>query len=158
MKKIKTVALGLATLCLQAGTSWADPAGAEPLNDQMPAFGLTPAVVAFEKFSGELQFGYQIGSPSDHDHFVIACPTTDLRLLGAAIVFNHAQGDLDMRMWKVNQSGSPTLLGVSQGTTNQEEVIVYYEGLSTAVLEVYGYNGAQGSYSVAIHCRPYTAE
>ncbi len=154
MNTIKTVALGLATLFIQAGTVWADPAGAEPLNDQMPAFGLTPAVVAFEKFSGELQFGYEIGSPSDHDYFVIACPTTDFRLLAVAITLNHAQGDLDMKLWKLNQSGSPTLLGTSQSTTNQEELFVYDAGLSTAVLDVYGYQGAQGSYGVAIYCRP----
>jgi hypothetical protein len=56
------------------------------------------------------------------------------------LTFTHAEGDLDIKSF--GPSGAQT--AISQGTVNTETV----SGTGPGFVEVYGYNGAKGAYSV----------
>jgi hypothetical protein len=59
------------------------------------------------------------------------------------IQFDHGQGDLDMELFRGSES-----VDTSAGTDNQETVTA--SGGGTYVVRVYGYSGAEGTYSLQV--------
>src|SRR5262249_41132391 len=77
-------------------------------------------------------------SPTDQDWYKFTTTGTGASGHFVHIDFTHALGDLDMKLF---DSGG-TQIGISQGTTNSEEISL--QGLAAGVyfVEVYGYSGA----------------
>lgn len=94
--------------------------------------------------------GLSIHAPGDEDwfHFELATPAADESLVG--IVFQHAQGDLDLELYRGTLVGgryqvvnpAADLLGRSDGTANREQIVL---------ADASGNRLAAGHYFVRVH-------
>ncbi len=102
--------------------------------------------------------GLAISSSADVDYHVMVCGNSLHPGLGTVspgiinsvgIEFTHAQGDLDI--WVYSVGGE--FLGSSTGTGNTETVNLASGNRGVVVLKVGGYQGATGSYGLALQCK-----
>jgi len=84
--------------------------------------------------------GLAVCSGND-DYYKVVVPSGGS--LSATVVFDSAQGDLDMAMTRDGQNVS-----TSEGTGGQEQVSA--TGAGTYTVRVYGYSGAAAAYSMTI--------
>jgi subtilase family serine protease len=93
--------------------------------------------------------------PSDVDFFRILVGPGGPRSLSAQITFSHAQGDLDLYLYRREASGTLTELARSTGNVDNETVQQTDLGEGTYLLKVVGFNGAANSaYDLSVTLTP----
>ncbi len=97
-----------------------------------------------------VQYGDLRICPGDDDWYVIAIGQDDG--LEVDIRFSHAEGDLDLRLVRVEADGSTTPIDSSVSTTDRETVYLRRAPeAGTYAVRVYGYEGAEGGYTMTVN-------
>ena len=84
------------------------------------------------------------GIACNDDYFAISAVAG--ATLTADLAFTNANGDLDMALY--NPAG--TQVGISQGVGNTEQIVYLVAQSGTHYVHVYGYDGAQNTYSLTV--------
>ncbi|MFO0806899.1 MAG: pre-peptidase C-terminal domain-containing protein [Gemmataceae bacterium] len=92
--------------------------------------------------------GMSIHSSTDVDWYRMQLLDTGTSASVAQINFTHANGDLDMTVYRADGT---TVVGSSTGTSNSESVSLNGQPAGTYYVKVYGFNGATNSYSMTFN-------
>jgi hypothetical protein len=146
--KLAVVALGFAgTLSGERSSS-----AIEPTDNAKPFDGLSTHMNATSYACQTYDCGWvgveTISTATDIDYSVVTCGFLNLKLKSVEIDFNGPAGDLDMQVYQFDG----TLVGGSYNTGSVEIVDTTALTSNSLVLKVYGYHGAQNTYSVYTHC------
>ncbi|MEX2310245.1 MAG: lysyl oxidase family protein [Pirellulales bacterium] len=86
-----------------------------------------------------------INAPNDDDYYSIV--PTNSGTLTVSVAFQHAQGDIDMRIYNASQSQ----LGLSDSTSNAEQLSLTVTAGQTYYIRVYGFQGdTNPSYTMTV--------
>jgi hypothetical protein len=149
---VRAVVAALGTLAVAAAAS-----ATEPIDNNFPWMGPLPGATfkqmeVVNSYQGAQSIAasgpaYAIGTTTDVDYYVGMCGgQTNVKKW--RISFTHANGDLDIRVYRADG----LLLGSSTGVGNEEIVDVASANEDAAVMKVYGFSGAQGSYGIQLFC------
>jgi hypothetical protein len=145
----------LATLtCFVVGQGSAS--AIEPVDEAAPLYSpyyhnATVYVASHTTSSWSPNSDQQISTDTDNDYITAVCAVGYVKKV--RIEFDHAAGDLDMKVYH----WVGTYLGVSQGYENWEEfdtsvLPADQRERSLIVMRVYGFDKARNSYKVIINC------
>ncbi len=142
----------MGTLLLAAVAS-----AAEPVDNNYPWMGPLPngtltQLETVTGYNGVQSVGasgpaYAITTSTDADYYLGMCGgQTNVKKW--RISFTHANGDLDIRVYRPDG----LLLGTSAGVGNEEIVDVAAANEDAVVMKVYGFNGAKNTYGIQLFC------
>lgn len=159
-KKLGT--LGGAAIALALALTPSLSLASEPLNNNPPWLQPPNSPVSFRGdasvfTSTAINVGWGTPEPltaNDTDYFVVSCGGYQGGLgtvQSVRIDFTHAQGDIDIQVFKTDG----TLIGSSTGVTNTERVDVSAQKAGAVVLKVRGYLGVgnAGGYQFSQWCQ-----